>query len=366
MLRQKKVSKEKATPLPATLRAAKGDLLRRPPSGVRANSLRSDKRGPLSAWRTPKQAREEGSERRFERLGETQPWLVLGCEEGVGWFAPRANAWAVRPRLGVMRGLAAAQAAQKSAASLALRSANEVELVQEFFWVWQACRDIFLVDGLIPQNLGREPNDCTQIAQSSFLSAPKKVRPPFGAPGLRRSERIGQPWRISACAASRMFLTMGNCKPCQPVFSSTSALALAPAPAISLTATNNAAQRATSQTANRRLSPSCLCREAQRQAEQGRACLSEASLHGPRLARASQAARSEAEGQGQWGRLSFAYFSLARQRKVGRPPGRTPGQPRSQAPHRHHQATSFNNRRNTFPDPVAGNASMKATTRGAL
>ena len=100
-------------------------------------------------------------------------------------------------------------------------------------------------------------------------------------------------------------------------------------------------------------------------------CLSEArkreaSSAAPPRARASQVARSEAKGHGQWGRLSFAYFSLARQRKVGRPPGRTPGQPRSQAPHRHHQATSFNNRRNTFPDPVAGNASMKATTRGAL
>ena len=30
-------------------------------------------------------------------------------------------------------------------------------------------------------------------------------------------------------------------------------------------------------------------------------------------------------GHGMWGRLSFAFFSLARQRKEGRPPGRRPG-----------------------------------------
>ena len=42
--------------------------------------------------------------------------------------------------------------------------------------------------------------------------------------------------------------------------------------------------------------------------------------------RAPQVARSEAKGRSQWGRLSFAYFSLARQRKVGAPPGAIPGQ----------------------------------------
>ncbi|HPK33495.1 MAG TPA: hypothetical protein PK510_13815, partial [Ottowia sp.] len=45
---------------------------------------------------------------------------------------------------------------------------------------------------------------------------------------------------------------------------------------------------------------------------------------------ASQAARSEAKGHGQWGRLSFAYFSLATQRKVGAPPGAHPGLRRDQ------------------------------------
>jgi hypothetical protein len=45
---------------------------------------------------------------------------------------------------------------------------------------------------------------------------------------------------------------------------------------------------------------------------------------GPRETRAPQGARSEAKGRRQWGRLSFAYVSLAKQRKVGRPPGRDP------------------------------------------
>ena len=40
--------------------------------------------------------------------------------------------------------------------------------------------------------------------------------------------------------------------------------------------------------------------------------------------RASQVARSEAEGHGKWGRLFFAYFLLAKQKKAGRPPGRDP------------------------------------------
>ena len=40
--------------------------------------------------------------------------------------------------------------------------------------------------------------------------------------------------------------------------------------------------------------------------------------------RASQVARSAAKGHAQQGRLSFGYFSLAKQRKVPRPPGRDP------------------------------------------
>ena len=54
------------------------------------------------------------------------------------------------------------------------------------------------------------------------------------------------------------------------------------------------------------------------------------SAAAPRL-RAPQVARSAAEGRNQWGRLSFAYFSLAEQRKVGAPPGAHPGQQRIQS-----------------------------------
>ncbi|PNG47522.1 hypothetical protein WDL1CHR_05847 [Variovorax sp. WDL1] len=59
-------------------------------------------------------------------------------------------------------------------------------------------------------------------------------------------------------------------------------------------------------------------------ADQGRACLSEASLRGPREERAPQVARSEAQGRGQWGRLSLVTF-FGETKKVTRPPGRNPG-----------------------------------------
>jgi hypothetical protein len=62
--------------------------------------------------------------------------------------------------------------------------------------------------------------------------------------------------------------------------------------------------------------PFCMRRGAQLGADQGRACLSEASLHAPRLKQAPQVARSVAEGRRQQGRLFFAYFLLAKQKKV--------------------------------------------------
>ena len=65
--------------------------------------------------------------------------------------------------------------------------------------------------------------------------------------------------------------------------------------------------------------------EVQLPSGRSRACLSEASLRGPREKRAPQASRSEAQGCGQWGRLFFGYFLLAKQKKVTRLPGRHPG-----------------------------------------
>ena len=56
-----------------------------------------------------------------------------------------------------------------------------------------------------------------------------------------------------------------------------------------------------------------------------------ASSAAPPRARASQVARSEAEGHGQRGRLFFGYFLLARQKKVTAPPGAHPGQQRLQS-----------------------------------
>ncbi len=53
--------------------------------------------------------------------------------------------------------------------------------------------------------------------------------------------------------------------------------------------------------------------------------VNEESSAAPRLDRAPQVARSVAQGHGKWGRLSFAYVSLAKQRKVGALPGAIPG-----------------------------------------
>ena len=55
-----------------------------------------------------------------------------------------------------------------------------------------------------------------------------------------------------------------------------------------------------------------------------------ASSAAPPRARASQVARSEAKGHGKRGRLFFAYFLLAKQKKVGAPPGAHPGLQRHQ------------------------------------
>jgi hypothetical protein len=66
-------------------------------------------------------------------------------------------------------------------------------------------------------------------------------------------------------------------------------------------------------------------RGAQRQADQGGRCLSEASLARPRLTRAPQGARSAAEGRRHQGRLFLAHLILAKQKKVSRPPRRQSG-----------------------------------------
>ncbi|MFD2378117.1 hypothetical protein ACFSTJ_12440 [Ottowia pentelensis] len=60
--------------------------------------------------------------------------------------------------------------------------------------------------------------------------------------------------------------------------------------------------------------------------------VNEASSAAPPQARASQVARSEAKGRGQWGRLSFAFFSLATQRKKVRRRAHIPADDASKAP----------------------------------
>ena len=71
--------------------------------------------------------------------------------------------------------------------------------------------------------------------------------------------------------------------------------------------------------------PSVCAEERSGWRKEGRAWLSAASLRGPRQPREPQVARSEAEGRRQWGRLFFADFLLAKQKKVRPPPGGTPG-----------------------------------------
>ena len=70
----------------------------------------------------------------------------------------------------------------------------------------------------------------------------------------------------------------------------------------------------------------------------------QSEFHGaPRKRTAAGLPRSAAQGSQTGGRLSFGYFSLAKQRKVPRPPGRTPG---SRPPHRQ-AARSANQSRKT-------------------
>jgi hypothetical protein len=75
------------------------------------------------------------------------------------------------------------------------------------------------------------------------------------------------------------------------------------------------------------LAPQFPCRRAEERSDRRMkqaACLSAASLQIARLSRAPQVARSVAQGHAYQGRLSFGYFSLAKQRKAARPPGRDP------------------------------------------
>ena len=81
-----------------------------------------------------------------------------------------------------------------------------------------------------------------------------------------------------------------------------------------------------------------------------RGCLSGAAqqqseFHGaPRKRTAAGLPRSAAQGSQTGGRLSFGYFSLAKQRKVPRPPGRNPGS----RPWQRHVAKRMATNRNTI------------------
>ena len=78
-------------------------------------------------------------------------------------------------------------------------------------------------------------------------------------------------------------------------------------------------------------------------------------------------------GHGQWGRLSFAFFSLATQRKEGAPPGAYPGQPKLAAPATKQTSTTKPTPKAPHPSPLPKGAwaqdnpvSLPAGHRGRL
>ena len=97
----------------------------------------------------------------------------------------------------------------------------------------------------------------------------------------------------------------------------------------------------------------------------GVSAANKASSAAPPRARASQAARSEAKGHGQWGRLSFAYFSLAKQRKVGAPPGAYPGQREHVEPSALQTTAIDSNTSGPSPQPQRGEGARQGRGRKA-
>ena len=199
LLRQKKVSKEKATPLSASLRFASGNLRCSRPAGSRSNSLRC-------------------ASLRQSRALIRWPLRSSAHTEGMG--EPNS------------------QTASRAIASLG-----------PLLWAQAPCagRSIFWVER------SEDPNGC--LAVHPLLAAPAAGR-------LRGGTRVG--------ARVLRDLTRRGCP-------------------------SGAAQQ-------------------------------QSEFHGaPRKRTAAGLPRSAAQGSQTGGRLSFGYFSLAKQRKVPRPPGRNPG-----------------------------------------
>src|SRR5688572_7484391 len=71
--------------------------------------------------------------------------------------------------------------------------------------------------------------------------------------------------------------------------------------------------------------PLCMRRGAEGFADQGSQLFERSEFcETPRNPSTAGCPVAKRRGRRQWGRLSFAYVSLAKQRKVGRPPGRDP------------------------------------------
>ena len=87
----------------------------------------------------------------------------------------------------------------------------------------------------------------------------------------------------------------------------------------------------------------------------GVSAANKASSAAPPQARASQAARSEAKGRGQWGRLSLVPF-FGETKKGTAPPGAHPGQPMHAEPRAHRTTANNSNAAAPHPSPLPSGA----------
>ena len=94
----------------------------------------------------------------------------------------------------------------------------------------------------------------------------------------------------------------------------------------------------------------------------GVSAANKASSAAPPRARASQAARSEAKGHGQWGRLSLVPF-FGEAKKGTAPPGAHPGQRAHAAPTQNQTSANYSNAAAPHPSPLPKGARGKTALK---
>ncbi len=265
LLRQKKVTKEKATPLSASLRFASGNLRCSRPAGSRSNSLRCASLGPLLWAQAPCAGRSLfGVERSDDPNGCLAVHPLLA--------APAAG----RLRGALRNSLRACGAPLKQPQRVSSRSACVLRHT-------------------------RHPARC----------APRRIQRGWGT-DIHTGHRFARP-RFTGASASRCADWVERSEdPC-----GCSAVLGCPPPVAAPAAGRLWGGMGVEAPMHRDLTRrGCLCGAAQQKSE----------FHGaPRNRPGAGLPLRTAKGSQTWGRLSFGYFSLAKQRKVPRPPGRTPG-----------------------------------------